>query len=196
MTGRHPLTVEEDRTTRSLAQREFSVPMVVEAGAGTGKTALLVARVVAWCMGHGWALHEDKDRAPEEIARRVIEGVVAITFTEAAAAEMARKIGEAFAALTHGLEPVGWKPEGEAWDISHATTGEITAIATEDFEQVKQHASGQKRGFVLVEPSEGWENTGASASSGPREPSTSSLLVAAGVTVGVAVFVYWLWDYR
>ena len=111
MTGRHPLTVEEDRTTRGLAQREFSVPMVVEAGAGTGKTALLVARVVAWCMGHGWALHEDKDRAPEEIARRVIEGVVAITFTEAAAAEMARKIGEAFAELAHGLEPVGWKPD-------------------------------------------------------------------------------------
>jgi len=111
VTGHRTLTVEEDRTTRSRAQREFSRPMVVEAGAGTGKTALLVARVVAWCMGHGWALHADNKRAPEEIARRVIEGVVAITFTEAAAAEMARKIGEALADLAHGLDPVGWKPD-------------------------------------------------------------------------------------
>ena len=111
MTGRATLTVEEDTATRRLAQREFSAPMVVEAGAGTGKTALLVARVVAWCMGHGWALHEDEDRAPEEIARRVIEGVVAITFTEAAAAEMARKIGEALAGLARGLTPIGWEPD-------------------------------------------------------------------------------------
>jgi ATP-dependent helicase/nuclease subunit A len=111
MTGRPTLTVEEDTATRRRAQREFSAPMVVEAGAGTGKTALLVARVVAWCMGPGWTLHEDKERAPEEIARRVIEGVVAITFTEAAAAEMARKIGEALAGLARGLEPVGWMPD-------------------------------------------------------------------------------------
>ena len=111
MIGHPTLTVEEDRATRSRAQREFLTPMVVEAGAGTGKTALLVARVVAWCMGHGWALYADKERAPEETARRVIEGVVAITFTEAAAAEMARKIGEALADLAHGVEPVGWMPD-------------------------------------------------------------------------------------
>jgi ATP-dependent helicase/nuclease subunit A len=111
LTGRPSLTVEEDKATRRRAQREFSAPMVVEAGAGTGKTALLVARVVAWCMGRGWALHEDKDRAPEDIARSVVEGVVAITFTEAAAAEMARKIGEALVGLAHGLEPVGWLPD-------------------------------------------------------------------------------------
>ncbi len=111
MTARQTLTVEEDKATRLRAQREFSAPMVVEAGAGTGKTALLVARVVAWCMGNGWALHSDKDRTPEEIARKVIEGVVAITFTEAAAAEMARKIGEALAAFAQGLEPVGWAPD-------------------------------------------------------------------------------------
>ena len=111
MTGHRTPTVDEDRATRRRAQREFSAPIVVEAGAGTGKTALLVARVVAWCMGNGWALHTDNDRAPEEIARRVIEGVVAITFTEAAAAEMARKIGEALVALAHGSTPVGWEPD-------------------------------------------------------------------------------------
>ena len=107
MIGRRTLTVEEDLATRRRAQREFLAPMVVEAGAGTGKTALLVARVVAWCIGDGWALHTDKDRSPEEIAREVVKGVVAITFTEAAAAEMARKIGEALTAFAIGMEPVG-----------------------------------------------------------------------------------------
>ncbi len=114
MTAATTPTVHEDKATRRLAQREFSAPMVVEAGAGTGKTALLVARVVAWCMGNGWSQHLDEDRTPEEIARRVIEGVVAITFTEAAAAEMARKIGEAFAALARGTTPVGWEPDEAA----------------------------------------------------------------------------------
>ncbi len=104
-------TVAEDRATRRLAQREFAVPLVVEAGAGTGKTALLVARVVAWCMGEGWTRHATADRTGEAVARRVIERVVAITFTDAAAAEMARKIGEAFSNLAHGDEPVGWDPD-------------------------------------------------------------------------------------
>ena len=104
-------TVEQDQATRELAQSEFERPLVVEAGAGTGKTALLVARVASWCMGQGWELHDREDMAPEEVARRVIERVVAITFTEAAAAEMARKIGEAFSTLAEGREPIGWKPD-------------------------------------------------------------------------------------
>ena len=108
MTNRPAPTVAEDAETRRLAQHEFTRPIVVEAGAGTGKTALLVARVVAWCVGPGWALHDDASRAPEEVARRVVERVVAVTFTEAAAAEMARKIGEALTALAFGSTPVGW----------------------------------------------------------------------------------------
>lgn len=95
------------------------------------------------------------------------------------------------------IPPAGWKPEDKTWDLSHATTGEIEAIATSDFEQVKQHVAGDGSGFVLVEPAEGWKNTGASAKgSAVQEPSTESLLLAAGVAVGVAVFIYWLWDYR
>jgi len=132
VTGRHTLTVEEDRATRRRAQCEFSTPMVVEAGAGTGKTALLVARVVAWCMGDGWALHADKDRAPEEIARKVIEGVVAITFTEAAAAEMARKIGEALAAFANGQEPVGWMPDEAALPETAEERGERAGLLSDE----------------------------------------------------------------
>ena len=44
------------------------------------------------------------------MARRVIDGVVAITFTEAAAAEMATRIGEALAGLALGDQPIGWMP--------------------------------------------------------------------------------------
>ena len=111
MAGGGPPTVAKDLDTRELAQREFSLPLVIEAGAGTGKTALLVARVVAWCMGEGWSLHNEEDRTPEDVARRVIERVVAITFTDAAAAEMARKIGEAFSDLAEGRKPIGWNPD-------------------------------------------------------------------------------------
>jgi len=85
----------DDQATRGLAQNEFSKPLIVEAGAGTGKTALLVARVAAWCVGAGWRRHHDAEVDRDSLARRVIEGVVAITFTEAAAAEMATRIGEA-----------------------------------------------------------------------------------------------------
>ena len=45
---------EEDARARVLAQREFTRPVVVEAGAGTGKTTALVARVLAWSFGPGW----------------------------------------------------------------------------------------------------------------------------------------------
>ncbi len=99
--------IAKDEAARRLAQSEFEKPVVVVAGAGTGKTALLVARTVAWCVGPGWDLHAEK----EMVARRVIEGVVAITFTEAAAAQMAQRIGEAFVELARGEKPIGWDPD-------------------------------------------------------------------------------------
>jgi len=102
----------DDQATRGLAQDEFSKPLIVEAGAGTGKTALLVARVAAWCVGAGWRRHHDAEAKRDDLARRVIEGVVAITFTEAAAAEMATRIGEALSGLARGENPVGWIPGG------------------------------------------------------------------------------------
>jgi len=100
----------DDPATRQLAQDEFATPIVVEAGAGTGKTALLVARVAAWCVGAGWEKHAKGKATPGTVARAVSEGVTAITFTEAAAAEMATRIGEALAGLAHGNDPIGWVP--------------------------------------------------------------------------------------
>jgi len=141
-----------DEAARALACREFEVPLVLEAGAGTGKTATLVARIVTWCLGPGWdraaaeleaaeaeaerggggavdaapatAPGDDGDppagdgaagpagRARDEaVAARVLRGVVAITFTEKAAAEMAERVGEALAALHAGRTVVGLPPE-------------------------------------------------------------------------------------
>ena len=93
-------SVERDADARRRAVSEFDTPLVLEAGAGTGKTATLVARVCVWCVGPGWARHADPDRTDEEIAERVLGGLVAITFTEAAAAEMAERIGQALTMLS------------------------------------------------------------------------------------------------
>jgi ATP-dependent helicase/nuclease subunit A len=104
----HDPLLAADRETRRLAQTEFHQPLLVEAGAGTGKTTTLTARIVAWCLGPGWeraAKGSDGDDAA--IAAATLGGVVAITFTEAAAAEMARRAGEALRALAAG-ETAEW----------------------------------------------------------------------------------------
>ena len=86
---------ERDARARRAAQTIFDRPLVLAAGAGTGKTATLVARIVSWCLGIGWEraaaeeralLPNGEEPAAERIAARVLDGVVAITFTEAAAA--------------------------------------------------------------------------------------------------------------
>src|ERR1700687_3109400 len=43
-----------DRAARAEAQTRFDRPLVLEAGAGTGKTTTLIARLLAWCLGDGW----------------------------------------------------------------------------------------------------------------------------------------------
>jgi ATP-dependent helicase/nuclease subunit A len=102
-----------DAAARRAAQTVFDRPVVLEAGAGTGKTSALVARLVCWCLGPGWeraaAVEAARARpagpaAPEDgrVAGSVLEGVVAITFTDAAAAEMAARVAKALATLGKG----------------------------------------------------------------------------------------------
>jgi ATP-dependent helicase/nuclease subunit A len=105
---------KRDAEARRAAQEVFDRPFVLEAGAGTGKTAALVSRVLAWCLGNGWerAAAEVADTSEEtgrdhRTAVRVLSGVVAITFTEAAAAEMARRIDAALSQVERGELPVG-----------------------------------------------------------------------------------------
>ena len=81
---------------------------------------MLVSRLVAWCLGPGWERGEERAAAapglpgsgqagvgpdPLRVAGDVLRRVVAITFTEAAAAEMATRVGAALIALERGQEP-------------------------------------------------------------------------------------------
>lgn len=88
-----------DAAARMATQTVFDRPLALEAGAGTGKTAALVARIVAWCVGPGWELEAAEKDDSTEIAGRVLDGVVAITFTEDAAAEMAERVARALFVL-------------------------------------------------------------------------------------------------
>ncbi len=126
MTGARDERLTADRAARRIAQREFDAPVILEAGAGTGKTTTLVARVLSWALTAGWAAarreltRRPPDRAadaepapaPDRIAIAVLEGIVSITFTEAAAAEMESRIAEALSRVAAGRagEIVGFDP--------------------------------------------------------------------------------------
>ncbi len=110
--GRTDALRRADAEARRATQTVFDRAVVLEAGAGTGKTTALVARLACWSVGPGWErAAAELERAwqgrpeaphPHRIAARVLEGVVAITFTDAAAAEMASKMARALAALGRG----------------------------------------------------------------------------------------------
>ncbi len=101
-----PATVRQaDERARGAAQLEFDRPLILTAGAGTGKTTALVSRILAWCLDPGWqraARELGGQPAPERLAGLVLDGIVAITFTEAGAAEMAARVAHAFGALARG----------------------------------------------------------------------------------------------
>ncbi|HQN95009.1 MAG TPA: UvrD-helicase domain-containing protein [Thermoanaerobaculales bacterium] len=131
MTRERSRLLELDQEARELAHTEFSRPLIIEAGAGTGKTALLTARAVAWCVGPGWELHAADGVEGAAVARRVIERVVAITFTDAAAAEMAQRVGQALAALARGESAVGVDRGLLAVDGEVELLARCTALADE-----------------------------------------------------------------
>ena len=75
MTQTRPDYAAQDETTRARIREALGETLFVEAGAGTGKTRALVDRVVALILGG-----------------RPIERIVAITFTEKAAAELKDRV--------------------------------------------------------------------------------------------------------
>ncbi len=112
-----------DRGARREAQRRFDRPLILQAGAGTGKTTTLVARLLAWSLGAGWeltlarraarpaarpVLRPEGEGSPERTAADVLRGVVAITFTEAAAAEMAGRTARELDSLARGAARPDW----------------------------------------------------------------------------------------
>jgi ATP-dependent helicase/nuclease subunit A len=119
--------IERDRAARRVAQTRFDRPLVLAAGAGTGKTTTLVARLLAWCLGPGWeatrarsaekaargALPRQAAEDPDRLAAELLTRVVAITFTEAAAAEMATRTATELARLAETGVPPSWLGEAQ-----------------------------------------------------------------------------------
>src|SRR5947199_7069759 len=108
----------EDRAARRAAQTRFDVPLVLQAGAGTGKTTTLIGRLLAWTLGEGWeraarrlserSTGRPRDEGPDRVAAEALGRVLAITFTEAAAAEMAGRAARELASLASGGEAPDW----------------------------------------------------------------------------------------
>lgn len=88
----------QDCLARWVAQSVFDRPLAMEAGAGTGKTATLVSRIISWCVGVGWA--EAVELGEKACGAQVLDGIVGITFTEDAAAEMAERVAMSLQALS------------------------------------------------------------------------------------------------
>ena len=92
---------DADRAARLAAQTLFGPPLLVEAGAGTGKTSILVARVLAWCLGPGWK------RAADALAARGAVDDERIGGREGAArgsdADRRRTVGRAAREVEHAL---------------------------------------------------------------------------------------------
>ncbi len=103
---------EEDERSRAVARTEFVRPLVLDAGAGTGKTAVVAVRIIAWLLGEGWERAAAAIGVPSgvddpRIAERAVERVVAITFTDRAAAEMAARIARLLASVHRGEDAPG-----------------------------------------------------------------------------------------
>lgn len=116
MSAEDALRMEQDDAARALARRRFAGITWIEAGAGTGKTAVLVARIVVWCLTEGWQRNAERLQsepprvgAPDlrRVAVEVLQRVTAITFTEAAAAEMQQRVSAALDEVRRGKPPLG-----------------------------------------------------------------------------------------
>jgi|GEM_PF-6901295 len=99
-----------DLDVRKQCQTNNTDHISLEAGAGSGKTATLISRILHWILKTGWdrQAHEENE---DQRALKIMQRVVAITFTEAAAEEMVERLGKALISLcsyTQGNPVVGF----------------------------------------------------------------------------------------
>lgn len=131
-----------DIEARRAAQTVFDRPVVLEAGAGTGKTAALVARIIAWAVGPGWNralanLGGGPEIRNDKVAEAVLDGIVAITFTEDAAAEMTRRVALALSDIKGYTDP----GNGREWtENEQIIVGLERQSLPEDMGQVRERA--------------------------------------------------------
>lgn len=133
-----------DQDARRAALTERRLGLVVEAGAGSGKTAILAGRV---------ALLLADGVAPASIA--------AITFTELAAAELATRIGEYVDALAAGTVPVTMAAAFAGGGPSHEQHRNLAAARTSLDELTCSTIHGFARELVRPYPVEADMDPGA-----------------------------------
>lgn len=104
------MTVPADASDRERAIRTFDANVVVTAGAGTGKTTLLVERLVHLVV-----------REPDPVA---VADIVALTFTNKAAAELAVRFRERLSALLRAADDPA--AEGDGADAA----AEVASLAS------------------------------------------------------------------
>lgn len=129
-----------DQDNRIRAMTDFTSVLLVEAAAGTGKTSLMAGRV-AMMLAAGFP--------PGDIA--------AITFTDLAASQLARRIGETVESLLAGEIPDFIKPvlpTGRLTDTQQAALAaaaprldELTATTIHGFCQAVIHSHGVQAGL-------------------------------------------------
>ncbi len=109
-----------DAAARELALTEFCKPLVLIAGAGTGKTTTLIRRVLVWSLGQGWERHAAGD--DDAVAARVLERITCLTFTVKAASEMsARFIAD--------VQKIAQNAKGLDWLTPHVDIALVRARA-------------------------------------------------------------------
>lgn len=129
-----------DRAARESAETTFDRNVVVVAGAGTGKTTLLVNRLVYLLM---------KEPAPVPITQ-----VVALTFTNKAATEMKVRLRERLAVLTHPQADPTRSSDGGAVSCSdlqaryRLSAGEIAARARAALNDIEKAQIGTLHSFA------------------------------------------------
>jgi len=104
-----------DQAARTRAWQCFDRSLDVAAGAGTGKTRVLVDRYLAWVLGEAWKV------LPEPTPSGVVASILAITFTEKAAGEMQERIARSLRVILS--EPVA--------GLSDQESGYVTGLAHE-----------------------------------------------------------------
>jgi ATP-dependent helicase/nuclease subunit A len=127
-----------DEAARERAATDLDTPLLVEASAGSGKTTLLVRRILAW-------VRSGRARLPE---------IVAITFTEKAAADLRLRVREAVEAA----RPAARGGERQALDRALAEL-ELAPIRTihgfcADLLRERPVEAGIDPGFAIADPME------------------------------------------
>src|SRR3989337_3878 len=135
-----------DHDTRILAVSEQDKNIVVTAGAGTGKTTLLVNRMLHLLLGHKRFQTEESP----------ILMIVAMTFTEKAASEMKIRLMQELEKIvsfingytSQGDEKKTEKLLSDICDIYQTTTGEIERRAKKSLEDIDKALIGTIHSFA------------------------------------------------